>query len=233
MDDIERAGREGARPIAHEQYPAHDLNADRFDEEHALLQDNSSAPLTGLKAVTLEMDKEAQGGLGNDALYSTRNPSAKPRWAHVLSYSGAVLAGVLATLAVQEVTQTYLPSSYRGYCRQSSSSSSSPANLADMAPTGFHFPPASPTNGQHTTYFPSNIGFAGPTPTGNEAALVQTAPAYPVHTGAPNLVGPASIGGAKSADDVLAATSKGKQPFDIFKHWGNLRSGSAIMCLVM
>ncbi|KAG8901417.1 hypothetical protein FRC01_009854 [Tulasnella sp. 417] len=114
-----------------------------------------------------------------------------------------------------------MPPSYNGTCRGSGSSSSG-TNMAAVAPTGFHFPPASPTNGQHTTYFPSNIGYAGPTPTGNEAALVQTAPAYPVHTGAPNLVGPESIGGAKSGNDVSAASLTGKKPFDIFKNWGNL-----------
>ncbi|KAG8911528.1 hypothetical protein FRC00_006334 [Tulasnella sp. 408] len=218
MENVQRANREGSRPIAHEQYPAHDINADRFHEEHALLQDNSSVPFNGSKAVTLEMDKEAQGELGVAATYSSRKPASKGRWGQVLSYSGAALAGVLATLTVQQLTQSYMPSIYN----VGSSSSSSGANLAAVAPTGFHFPPASPTNGQHTRYFPSNIGYAGPTPTGNEAALVQTAPAYPVHTGAPNLVGPESIGGAKGGNDASAATSTGKKPFDVFKHWGNL-----------
>ncbi|KIO21315.1 hypothetical protein M407DRAFT_218939 [Tulasnella calospora MUT 4182] len=163
------------------------------------------------------MGKKAQGELGIAATYSSRKPSSKARWGQVLSYSGAALAGVLATLAAQQLTQSYLQPSYRG-----SLSSSSGANLAAVAPTGFHFPAASPTNGQYTTYFPSNIGYAGTTPTGNEAALVQTAPAYPVHTGAPNLVGPASIGGAHGGNDASAATSTGKKPFDIFKNWGNL-----------
>ncbi|KAG8978216.1 hypothetical protein FRB90_008550, partial [Tulasnella sp. 427] len=219
MEDIERARKEDSRPIAHEQYAVDDINADRYGEDHALLQGNPPAPL---KAVTLTMDKEAQGSLNNDDVYVPRRSPAKTRWANVLSYSGAVLGGVLATLAVQQVTQTYLPSAYTGQCRHQSSSPA--ANLAaDLAPTGFHFPPASPTNGHYSTYFPSNVGYAGPTPTGNEAALVQTAPAYPVHTGAPNLVGPASFGGAKGVNDAqAAATSSGKKPFDIFKNWGNL-----------
>ncbi|KAG9021400.1 hypothetical protein FS837_007301, partial [Tulasnella sp. UAMH 9824] len=218
MEDVERANREGSRPVAHEQYPAHDINADQFGEKHGLLQD-SSVLFSSSKAVTLGMDKEAHGERGLSATYSSWKPSSKARWGQFLTCSGAALAGVLATLTVQQLTQSSMPSSYTGR----SSSSSSGANLAaPVAPTGFHFPPASPTNGQYTKYFPSNIGYPGTTVTGNEAALVQTAPAYPVHTGAPNLVGPESIGGAKGGNDASDATSTGKKPFDVFKYWGNL-----------
>jgi hypothetical protein len=72
------------------------------------------------------------------------------------------------------------------------------------------FPPASPTNA-FPSLFPTGVGYAGPTPTGAEPALVATAPTYPVHTGAPQLVVP-SLGGAKGAGT----------GFDIFKKWGNL-----------
>ncbi|KAI0665829.1 histidine phosphatase superfamily [Trametes maxima] len=55
-----------------------------------------------------------------------------------------------------------------------------------------------------------HIGHAGPTPTGAEPALVATAPVYPIHTGAPHLLG------------LEALRNHSKQPFDISRHWGNL-----------
>ncbi|KIY71949.1 phosphoglycerate mutase-like protein [Cylindrobasidium torrendii FP15055 ss-10] len=66
------------------------------------------------------------------------------------------------------------------------------------------FPPPSPTNA-FPSLFPTNVGYAGETPTGAEPALIATAPAQPLHTGAPVLVPP-----------------KESEKFDIFKKWGNL-----------
>lgn len=75
-----------------------------------------------------------------------------------------------------------------------------------------NWPPASPTNAD-PTLFPTDVGYAGATPTGAEAALIATAPSYPLHTGAPQLVLPVTLhSGEKS-------TSKS---FDLFKSWGNL-----------
>ncbi|KDQ12410.1 hypothetical protein BOTBODRAFT_34385 [Botryobasidium botryosum FD-172 SS1] len=76
-----------------------------------------------------------------------------------------------------------------------------------------NYPPASPTNAI-PSLFPSNIGYAGPTPTGAEPALVATAPAYPLHEGAPNLLVPKPLGHGTS--------SRPGGNFDIAKHWGNL-----------
>lgn len=73
-----------------------------------------------------------------------------------------------------------------------------------------NFPPPSPTNA-YPSLFPSNVGHAGPTPTGAEPALIETAPAYPVHTGAPHLVSPFTVGKNTTVET-----------FDIFRHWGNL-----------
>ena len=58
--------------------------------------------------------------------------------------------------------------------------------------------------------FPTNVGHAGATPTGAEPALILTAPSYPVHTGAPQLVLPATL---------HAST---KKHYNLFKKWGNL-----------
>ncbi|KZT11458.1 phosphoglycerate mutase-like protein [Laetiporus sulphureus 93-53] len=71
------------------------------------------------------------------------------------------------------------------------------------------FPPASPTN-IFPTLFPTNVGHAGPTPTGAEPALIATAPAYPIHSGAAHLVSP------------TFAKPKASKDFDLFKQWGNL-----------
>lgn len=70
-----------------------------------------------------------------------------------------------------------------------------------------NFPPPSPTN-FFPSLFPTNVGYAGPTPTGAEPGLIGTAPSYPMHTGAPHLVSPFS--------------ANKEHNFDLFKYWGNL-----------
>ena len=74
-----------------------------------------------------------------------------------------------------------------------------------------NWPPHSPTN-DVPPLFPTNVGHAGVTPTGAEPALVLTAPSYPVHTGAAQLVLPSE----------LHAGGKAEKGFDLFKKWGNL-----------
>ncbi|KAI9466017.1 hypothetical protein BJY52DRAFT_1238865 [Lactarius psammicola] len=74
-----------------------------------------------------------------------------------------------------------------------------------------NWPPPSPTN-DVSTLFPTNVGHAGATPTGAEPALVLTAPSYPIHTGAAQLVLPSA----------LHAGGESKKGFDLFKKWGNL-----------
>lgn len=73
-----------------------------------------------------------------------------------------------------------------------------------------NFPPASPTN-NFPSLFPTNVGYAGPTPTGAEPSLIVNAPSYPVHTGAPHLVSPFAAKKKNASDE-----------FDLFQHWGNL-----------
>ncbi|KAI0782986.1 phosphoglycerate mutase-like protein [Abortiporus biennis] len=81
------------------------------------------------------------------------------------------------------------------------------------------FPPVSPTN-VFPSLFPTDVGHAGPTPTGAEPALIATAPAYPLHTGAPNLLAPKLTSKSNSSSGKTKADSSGE--FDLFKHWGNL-----------
>lgn len=118
---------------------------------------------------------------------------------NILSFTATFAAGILATLAIQHLVLPLCSTSQSTVLHGSSSGSS-------------RFPPAKPTNWR-PELFPSNVGYEGPMTTGNEAGLVATAPAYPVHTGAPNLVLPSSIGGS--------GKPKHKK-FDLFKHWGNL-----------
>jgi hypothetical protein len=74
-----------------------------------------------------------------------------------------------------------------------------------------NWPPATPTNNV-PPLFPTDVGHAGITPTGAEPALILTAPSYPVHTGAAQLVLPST----------LHSGTKPKKHFDLFKNWGNL-----------
>ncbi|KAG6881031.1 hypothetical protein C0993_003155, partial [Termitomyces sp. T159_Od127] len=73
------------------------------------------------------------------------------------------------------------------------------------------FPPASPTNA-NPTLSPSNVGYPGGTPTGAEPNVIETAPAYPIHSGAAQLVAPNTLG---------SKANEGKK-FDLFRKWGNL-----------
>src|SRR5258708_584842 len=92
-----------------------------------------------------------------------------------------------------------------------------------------HFPPTKPTNA-FPSLFPSNVGYAGGTPTGAEPAVIATAPAYPIHHGkcSQQLIVPDTIPGQKSdngGSDTEDGAKKGKhghRKFDLFKSWGNL-----------
>ncbi|CAK5262002.1 unnamed protein product [Mycena citricolor] len=99
------------------------------------------------------------------------------------------------------------------YARGSSHAASSTA-VALASPwagsTEIHdFPPAKPTNA-YPSMFPTDVGYPGPTPTGAEAAIIATAPSYPVHSGAPVLVTPENL-----------TSAKGKS-YPLLKKWGNL-----------
>ena len=69
------------------------------------------------------------------------------------------------------------------------------------------YPPSRPTN-YDPSLFPSDIGFAGPTPTGAEPALLATAPAYPLNSGNQGLL--------------LVPDEFSNKHFELLKKWGNL-----------
>lgn len=163
-------------------------------------------------------DDYAGDGYENEPLISskeTENSPSKRRfsWIHVFI---AFLAGVLVQFLVGGVTSGSIsPPDW------STSSGVSPNTDADndgfvppyVGSTEVHnYPPTNPT-GIKTELFPTNVGYSGPTPTGAEPAVFLTAPSYPQHSGAANLLVPPKFIGAK--------TSSGKH-FDLFRHWGNL-----------
>ncbi|KAG8886734.1 hypothetical protein FRB98_001035 [Tulasnella sp. 332] len=196
-DDVERGY---VRPIAHDQYTeSTDVTAD--PEEQALLP----AP-PGYAIASQAADIEPR----SDEKAGSRPPQTQGRkWTKCLPYVATFAAGIATCLAAQRLSHSSHSDT------QSQTSIPQPNILADSVSGSsvFHFPPSKPTNWQ-PSLFPTNVGYTGPTPTGNEPGLIATAPAYPVHTGAPQLVGPSSLGGVKG--DKVGS-------FDIFKHWGNLR----------
>ncbi|KAI0665367.1 phosphoglycerate mutase-like protein [Trametes maxima] len=132
-------------------------------------------------------------------------PSNASRASGSLPWKKSLLAYAVVTISSLSLGAVWL------LCRPVLDRSATDAFAApDAGSTNVHhYPPPSPTNA-FPSLFPSDVGHAGPTPTGAEPALVATAPAYPIHTGAPHLLGPEAL------------RNHSKQPFDIFRHWGNL-----------
>ncbi|EDR10844.1 phytase, partial [Laccaria bicolor S238N-H82] len=88
-----------------------------------------------------------------------------------------------------------------------------------------HFPPTKPTNA-YPSQFPTNVGYAGGTPTGAEPAVIATAPSYPIQKGqcSNKLITPESFQPALSGAKKPEAGVKGKKSkaFNLLRSWGNL-----------
>jgi len=69
------------------------------------------------------------------------------------------------------------------------------------------YPPTNPIH-YDPSLFPTDVGYAGPTPTGAEPALLATAPAYPLNVGSQGLL--------------LVPDEFTHKKFDLLKKWGNL-----------
>lgn len=182
-----------------------------------------------------EADTESQALLPTTVDSKHQVPSKSPSRTSTSTLSGllshprvqlilAFLAGALTCVLIQVLicSQHWFNSPTSLSSTQSSDSDTvrAQAELDALAQpwagsTEVHrFPPTSPTN-VFPSLFPTHVDPAGPTPTGAEAALVATAPSYPLHTGAPHLVQPTFT---KSGDN----SSKKDRKFDLFRHWGNL-----------
>lgn len=152
--------------------------------------------------------KESPSATSNPAPYCSR-----PRFG-ILHLIIAFLAGTLACFLGQYVVCGSKCFSSR-LSNHTAASSKSDLNVAPPyvgSTERHHFPPTSPTN-VFPSLFPTGVGHAGGTPTGAEPALIATAPSYPIHTGAAQLVVPASLGNTKS---------KVSHGYDLFRKWGNL-----------
>ena len=129
----------------------------------------------------------------------------------LLHLSLAFLGGVIACLAMQFVLRGW-------FCFSSYSVGQDSDRVHSIAPSHVgsteihHFPPVSPTNA-FPTFFPTDVGHPGGTPTGAEPALVATAPSYPLHSGAAQLVTPLTLGNVYDG---------GNNSFDLLRKWGNL-----------
>lgn len=201
---------------------------DGTDENQALLANNFHQSSSG--------EKREPSSSGDDEVpISPSKPTAHPEGYHAglkkmsnASYYaqlvGSFAIGVLCTVG------TYLAFSH---CSRSGSIVIGNLNAQAVPPyvgssEVHHFPPAKPTN-KFPEYFPSNVGYAGVTPTGAEPAVVATAPAWPMHTGAPHLIVPTHLDKSSHQDthssggEDLPGLNKGKKrKFNMLEKWGNL-----------
>jgi hypothetical protein len=126
-------------------------------------------------------------------------PLSKPRFG-VVHLIIAFVCGALASVVAQYAI---------GFTNSTLSTYSNLAD-SDAGSTQRHdFPPASPTN-VFPSLFPTKVGFPGGRQTGAEPALVATAPSYPIHTGAAELVLPTAL------------ENSTRTKVDLFRKWGNL-----------
>ncbi|KAF8811998.1 phytase [Phlegmacium glaucopus] len=164
--------------------------------------------------------------------YFTRQSCGKHAFG-VLHISIAFVLGVLACLIAQAAfcrTNCFdfkigePQSSKVGDAKQDAISVLAPPYVGS---TSVHnFPPSKPTNA-YPSLFPTNVGYPGGTPTGAEAAVIATAPAYPMHTGqcshqllAPKLLEGQTKGQVTPSDESVGFKKKPK--FNLFHSWGNL-----------
>ena len=157
-----------------------------------------------------EQDLEAVDSNEQDALLPSPKISARNTGFHTLHLTAAFIAGLLTCFVAQ-----YSLCGFRCF-NTTTGQSSAPADVHILAPPYVGsseinaYPPPSPTNA-YPSLFPTNVGHAGGTPTGAEPAIIATAPYYPTHTGAAQLVIPETPGQKDYPNK-----------FDLLKHWGNL-----------
>ena len=165
-----------------------------------------------------EGDVEAVEYDEQDSLLPTSHNQASPklqdhdtRFRTLSLTTAAFLAGLLTCFLAQ-----YSICGFNCFSSSRAEGASTDAHLIAPPYVGssevHNFPPHSPTNA-YPSLFPTNVGHAGSTPTGAEPALIATAPHYPLHTGAAQLVIPDTLG-RKEHDN--------RTGFNLLKHWGNL-----------
>lgn len=153
-----------------------------------------------------DIDEESQALLTpSDAPYSEKSATAVPtrRRFKLGHLAAAFLLGGLSSFGLQSAYTTV----FCEHIVSDSTTHNAPERFGApwAGSTEVHpFPPVSPTNA-FPELFPTDVGYAGPTPTGAEPALIATAPVLPVYTQAPHLVPPVSItGGSKPKNQTKA-----------------------------
>jgi len=136
----------------------------------------------------------------------------------IMAFALGASAGMLAHLSLQECNFVSIkPSVF--YTMENVYAFASP----NAGSTSVHnYPPPHPTNA-NPSLFPSNVGLAGGTPTGGEAGIVATAPAYPMNTGqcSHELIAPAKLKAGVGLDDEDGEITQ-KNTFNILQSWGSL-----------
>ena len=155
-------------------------------------------------------------------------PQAPFRFTHVsIAFTTGIVACVLAQLAICGPS-CFIPR--HGGATTHVDVAPHPKATAFAPPwvgssVAHNFPPSKPTNA-FPSLFPTNVGYAGPTPTGAEAALIATAPVYPYSNGqcAKNLLQPEQFAAGSPNPVNLRGSAKGgsSRDFHLFKSWGNL-----------
>ena len=154
-------------------------------------------------------------------------PCVQPKY-EILRITTVFILGTVACLLAQYAI--FGPGCFRKHEQQPTSSYRHAKRASPYAgSTEVHsYPPTKPTNA-YPSLFPSNVGYAGGTPTGAEPAVVETAPAYPLHTGqcSHELLRAASLEGDdfrnRNDSDVKKGQENGeKLKFNLFHMWGSL-----------
>ncbi|CAL1711173.1 unnamed protein product [Somion occarium] len=175
--------------------------ADSADEEQVAL----------LPSPTKEQDAASEDDI-------PRKRSAGPFYSRpIFQIASSFVLGIVACLTLQYIVCAI---NLSGVCDDASSAIGRLASPEAGSTEVHKFPPLSPTNAS-PSLFPSSVGYAGPTPTGAEPGLIQTAPSYPLHTGAPHLVAP-HFKSKHNSSESSSSRLDGSSRFDLFKHWGNL-----------
>ncbi|KAH6919137.1 histidine phosphatase superfamily [Coprinopsis sp. MPI-PUGE-AT-0042] len=189
-------------------------------EHEALLSSNRQDSYEELSSPTAKSPLD--GPLNN-----TSKSAIPVRISHIsAAFVGGAIACVLMQLAVcgpSCFTRGGSPATQAMYAEPPTPSAFAPTWVGRT--TREPFPPTKPTN-VFPSMFPTNVGYAGGTPTGAEPAVIATAPVYPYQSPqcANQLVPPsqlmdasAGIASAKAKDQ---KTNDGK--FKLFTKWGNL-----------
>ena len=160
----------------------------------------------------------------------TQSKSCKQYTFGLLHISVAFVFGVLACLAAQAVILGPNCFTYKSKGSDIGDPKQEAVSALGSPYAGStsvdNFPPTKPTNA-FPSLFPSDVGYPGGTPTGAEAAVIATAPAYPSHTGqcSHQLLVPKLLEGQAKGQVTMTDESVGfkkKPKFNLFRSWGNL-----------